>query len=160
LVKLKKMTEGDFQQFFQYSIESYAKEKTASGNWGEEEALEKSKEEFQKLLPNGKNSENNELFIIVEDGVEEKVGHIWYAAQLHNSQKEAFIYDLLVYKEHRRKGYAEKAINALEEIVKEKQIPKLSLHVFAHNKSALSLYDKIGFEPTNVIMSKQLLSAE
>jgi ribosomal protein S18 acetylase RimI-like enzyme len=35
-------------------------------------------------------------------------------------------------------------------------ISKISLHVFGHNKIAISLYQKTGYEITNVLMSKTL----
>ena len=33
----------------------------------------------------------------------------------------------------------------------------VSLHVFAHNTNAIGLYEKIGFLPTNIYMSKNLV---
>ena len=40
--------------------------------------------------------------------------------------------------------------------VKEKGFSRLGLHVFGHNKVARKLYESLGFETTNVVMSKGL----
>ena len=64
--------------------------------------------------------------------------------------------DLIVEEAHRRRGYAEEAMRLAEAIAREKGASRISLHVFAHNVGARRLYDKLGYEETNVVMSKVL----
>jgi ribosomal protein S18 acetylase RimI-like enzyme len=40
--------------------------------------------------------------------------------------------------------------------VKNKGFEQLGLHVFGHNKIARALYESLGFETTNMVMSKKL----
>jgi RimJ/RimL family protein N-acetyltransferase len=44
----------------------------------------------------------------------------------------------------------------IEDKAKELNANKIELHVFAHNKTARKLYEKIGYEVTNVIMAKKI----
>ncbi|MGQ5111067.1 GNAT family N-acetyltransferase [Bacillus halotolerans] len=61
-----------------------------------------------------------------------------------------------LYESYRGKGFAKQALNALDEMAGNMGIRKLSLHVFAHNETARRLYERAGFQETDVIMSKKL----
>ena len=67
-----------------------------------------------------------------------------------------FIYDLRIYDEYQRRGYARQAMLALETKVRELGLDTISLHVFGHNHAAKALYDQLGYEVTNINMSKKL----
>jgi ribosomal protein S18 acetylase RimI-like enzyme len=49
---------------------------------------------------------------------------------------------------------------ALEARVISMGLDVISLHVFGHNRAARSLYEKLGYETTNVYMSKKLSIGE
>ncbi len=150
------MTESEFQIYLKRSIEEYAQEHVKAGNWDSADALLKAEKEFQQLLPNGLASEKHYLFSIVDNNNDIKIGLIWFAEELQASRRSAFIYDFLIYKEYQRKGYGSQALTILEEKVKELGIETISLHVFGHNRAAIDLYQKAGFEITDLNMSKKL----
>ncbi|PFG12517.1 GNAT family N-acetyltransferase [Bacillus sp. es.036] len=154
LINLLPMSELDFNQFLDTSIDNYAKEKAAAGNWRAEEALEKSRQEFDRLLPEGRNTEGHTLYTIVVEGSEEMVGSLWVKTDWN--AKEAFIYEFNVHEEKQGNGFGTEAINVLERILMERGITGLSLHVFAHNKQAIRLYERLGFATTNINMKKIL----
>lgn len=155
MVQLVPMTEDDFQRFYERAIRNYAEEKTQAGNYSPEEALEGSRREFEELLPNGLSSKDNHLFMIVDETGGQKVGHLWFNVRQKNPPT-AFIYDVEVFQEFRRRGYAEQAFLRLEENVKELGLAKIGLHVFGHNHAARALYEKLGYEITNINMAKAL----
>ena len=64
MITLKPMAEEEFQRYCEYAIEDYAKEKVAAGNWSEDEAVNLSKIEFDRLLPKGEKTEYNYLYSI------------------------------------------------------------------------------------------------
>ena len=70
--------------------------------------------------------------------------------------KSPWIYDIELLESSRGKGYGRATMLAAELTVKEKGYSKLGLHVFGHNKVARGLYESLGFQTTNVIMSKEL----
>ncbi|WP_326182633.1 GNAT family N-acetyltransferase [Bacillus sonorensis] len=155
VLSLSPMSKKDFTAYSTYSIEHYAIEKVKAGTWTAAEAVAKAEEQIQQLLPNGTETANHHLFSIVnEQG--EVMGWAWFYADPHHPLKEAFIYDLGLYEAFRGQGNGQQALAALEEQAKRLGVKKLSLHVFAHNKTARHLYEKMNFEVTDLNMSKWL----
>jgi len=156
MVRLEKMNEFDFNIYINNAIKDYAAEKIKAGTWAQGEAENLSKETFARLLPKGIYSENQYLFSIIDDDKQIKVGYLWFQCYEKLIEKEAFVYDFIVFKEFRSKGYGTQALKSLDNVVKGLGINKISLHVFAHNKRALSLYEKTGFIATDINMSKNI----
>ncbi len=156
MVQLIPMTENEFKDYLRSSVEEYAQEHVRVGNWDPTEALQKSEREFQQLLPQGVQSKDQHLFSIVDDATGAKVGILWFAVQYKASRPYAFVYDFQIYEEFRRKGYGRQSFVELEGKVKELGLDSISLHVFGHNQPAIDLYKKVGYEVTNMHMTKKL----
>ena len=156
MVRLIPMTATDFQAYLEEDTERYAQERVRAGDWHPSEALQKSREEHQQLLPDGLATRNHYLFSIEDEALGAKVGVIWFAIDDRQLQPLAFVYDFLIYEEFRRRGYGQLALLALEAKAKEPGIDKIALQVFAHHRIARAVYEKSGFEITGVYMTKQL----
>ncbi len=154
VILLKPMSDFDFHQFLDFSIDSYAEEKVKAGNWKENEAYEKSKHEFNRLLPDGHHTTDHLLYSIIDTDSDAKVGSLWVHCKVED--KEAFIYEFAVDEDHQGKGYGTRAIQELEQILQDQGMNGLSLHVFGHNNKAIRLYERLGFETTNINMKKSL----
>src|SRR5215212_6046538 len=113
MVKLVKMLQSDFEPYFERGIHEYAADHVRNGNWTEEDALEKSKKEFQDLLPDGVNSKDQFLYSIVDEA-ENKIGLLWVQVKDH----KAFIYDFSIDESFRGKGYGKQALIAMDETLK------------------------------------------
>ncbi|MFQ3544617.1 GNAT family N-acetyltransferase [Halobacillus rhizosphaerae] len=150
-VKLVEMTSEEFQNFISFEMEHYADEHIKSGNWKPEEAMDKAKAEFETLLPDGKDTENNHLYTI-RNG-DKEVGVIWLA---QTSAEKGFIYSITIWEENQGKGFGRKAMEELETLARELGIKHLGLHVFAHNTIARDLYEKLGYKEKNIKMEKTL----
>jgi ribosomal protein S18 acetylase RimI-like enzyme len=74
----------------------------------------------------------------------------------HGGQTFAFIYDIIIFEEYRRRGYGEATMLAVEEKVREQGLNSIALHVFGHNHAAKTLYEKIGYEITDINMMKKV----
>ncbi|AOY06188.1 GNAT family N-acetyltransferase [Bacillus subtilis] len=152
---LEDMTEEEFETFRGMSVQNYAKQNTTSGTWTEKEAFEKSEQAYENMIPNGRDSSNHYFWNITNDQ-RERMGWLWlYADPLH-PQKEAFIYSFGLYEAFRGKGLAQLALQTLDEKARELGAERLALHVFAHNETAVYLYQKMGYAMTNIRMRKQL----
>ena len=81
---------------------------------------------------------------------------IWFAERIQASKPTAFICDFQIDEEFRKKGYGKQTMVALEEKVKELGIETISLHVFGHNKTAINLYQAIGYQITDMSMIKRI----
>lgn len=154
MILLQAMKEHEYTLWIQESIKEYAEEKTIAGNFQKETSLEQAENEFNQLLPDGLESKDHYLFTLIDGENQEDVGSLWINVQ--EDGIEAFIYDIKIHESKRGRGYGKEALKSLDYYAREKDISKISLHVFGHNKVALSLYQNTGFEVTNVLMSKTL----
>lgn len=85
---------------------------------------------------------NNEGSIFLCAKIKEKiVGYIGASVVLD----EAYVSDVAVSKNERRRGIGEKLLEECEKICREKGCSFLSLEVRKSNKAAISLYEKCGF---------------
>ncbi len=146
------MNKEEFQLYISGAIENYAKNKVTSGNWSEDEAINLSKKEFSRLLPKDEKSELNYLYSIFQD--QQLVGMIWIAQTSTTNPDQGYIFDFIIYEPHRGKGYGKQAMKEIEIIAKELGMNKIGLHVFGHNTVARGLYEKLGYEITNINMMK------
>jgi ribosomal protein S18 acetylase RimI-like enzyme len=148
------MTQVEFKAFLNVIVPEYASEKVKAGNWSAEEALEKSRKAHSDLLPQGLDSPKQHLYTI-EDGLIQ-VGHLWLSVDPQTFGGAGYIHDLFVAVPYRRKGIAEKAMRLLENEARRLGVSSLALHVFGYNTAARSLYEKLGYQITNVNMLKDL----
>lgn len=151
--KLIPMTQTEFAAFMERSIPEYAAEHVRAGNWLESESLEKARKEFNDLLPQGLNSGDNYLYTLY-DG-DQAVGMIWMKVKMH-PLKSGFIYDVFIEEAFRGRGHGKQLMLLLEQKAREMGLASLELHVFGSNAVARNLYESIGYETTNVSMSKKL----
>ena len=154
MTKLIPMTQTEFDAFLEHVIPEYAADNVKAGYWGEEEALEKSRSEFARLLPQGLQSENHYLYSVY-DG-DQAVGIIWMRANFDRPTKSGFIFELWIEEGFRGKGYGKQAMLLIEEKALEMGLKSLGLHVFAYNDVARSLYEKLGYEVSSLNMTKGL----
>ena len=152
----QEMSQNSFLGYKENLIRGYAQEKVKAGTWLEEESLQKAIETTERLLPQGINTPNHHMLDIVLADSNEKIGMSWLHFDNERLQKEAFIYDFFIEKDNRDKGFGTAALNALEEYVRALGAKKLSLHVFGHNERAVHLYQKVNFQITDLVMSKEL----
>lgn len=153
-IKLSRMNEEAFNQYYNIAIQEYANEHVKAGNWGEEEAFDNAKKQFAQLLPDGLETKAHVLFSIMYDN--EIIGTLWLNIQSKQHEKHGFIYDIKLDVGQRGKGYGKATMAALEEYAKSENINQISLHVFAHNERAVALYEKMGYEAKSYNMSKKL----
>ena len=156
MVRLVPMKANEYESYLAISIREYAEDKVQSGNWQPEEALEKSAQDFQKLLPAGVATKDQYLYDIEDEALGVKVGMIWLARMMQGTKPIMFIYDFRIDEPYRRRGYGEQAMRAAEEKTKALGLDTIALHVFGFNHGARALYEKLGYEITNINMAKKL----
>lgn len=152
---LRPMTEAEFAAWCDSIIPDYAAEKVKSGDWLESDALDRSRASLDELLPRGIETPDNHLFAIVDPGGE-SVGMLWFAIKERSGNRIAYVYNIAIDPRFRRQGHAERAFDALEREANRLGLKGIALHVFGHNRGARSLYEKLGFEATDITMFKPL----
>jgi len=156
MIQLKPMSEDEFREYLEWAIADYANDHIKAQNWSEEDALEKSREEYTSLLPDGVKTKNHYLYRVMDMDKRQKVGMIWLNARTDAPGPTGFIYDILIDEPFRRQGYGTQTMLAVEEKARGLGLKSIGLHVFGHNRIAIKFYDKVGYQITNLIMKKDI----
>lgn len=151
MVKLEPIQQKDFEIFLERGIREYADDHIRNGNWSPEGALEKSRKEFEQLLPDGIKSQHQYLYSIIDED-SSKIGVLWVQIK----DQKAFIYDFIIDESFRGKGYGKQALVTLDEKLKSMDVQSVGLHVFGDNVTAQELYKKMGYQITGIHMKKVL----
>lgn len=157
MVKFVAMDEDDFQAWKTMAVADYFADRVRAGN-DTPDSPDRSRIEFESLLPYGRLTPNNHIYSIVDENDDNhKVGIMWYAVEGHNFPSDTvFLYDIWINESKRGKGYGRAALLLLEERARELGKKRIALHVFAHNERARRLYEELGYKPTNIMMTKDL----
>src|ERR1700675_1204737 len=107
-IDLVLMTQEQFDAWLPGTIEGYAKEHVATGRWSKDEAIEKSRQEHEKLLPQGVGTPEHYLWFIVRSSDRQKVGLLWVNI-VTAPTRHAFIFTIEIVEPFRRPGYATRA---------------------------------------------------
>jgi GNAT superfamily N-acetyltransferase len=140
-LRLRTMTPEAFDAFRVNLVGDYADELHAAG-MTREGADERSRTQTAELIPEGLDSPGQEFFNAWVDDV--AVGHLW----LSTERPMAFVYDIVVRDDQRRRGYGRAIMNAGALWSREHGHSSLGLNVFAHNAGARALYDSLGYVVT------------
>ena len=155
-IKLQPITESEYPAWFERSVADYAKDKIQAKQWGEEGAIERARKDTERFLQEGISTPNHSINHIVDINSDEKVGSLWWCKTERFGRKIAYIFDVYIEEQHRRKGYATSTLKHLEWVAIQENMDACSLHVFAFNKGAHKLYEKLGYEPTSITMTREL----
>ncbi|MGI0054199.1 MAG: GNAT family N-acetyltransferase [Thermoplasmata archaeon] len=154
-VRLTPLSHEGFEEYITSEIREYALSHVRDGRWSESEALERSEREVRGLIPQGLETPDHYFFRIENDHGND-VGRVWLARRHEEGVPYAFVYDLVIFPDHRRQGYGEAAMLELEPIARGLEVARVALHVFGDNANAIRLYEKLGYATTNRMMSKPL----
>jgi ribosomal protein S18 acetylase RimI-like enzyme len=150
------MSEEAYADYLDAATAGYAEDNVASGRWPAEGALERARADFAESLPHGLHTPDNYLYEIRATETGPTVGVLWFAVQEKNGLRVAFVYDIEVKREFRRRGHATAAFIQMESLVRDLGLTGIGLHVFGRNTTAQDLYRKLGYDITGVNMLKKL----
>ena len=148
------MTDAEFAALRARVVHDQAVEKVAAGEWPRADAEALANEQTDALLPDGKSTDG--MFIVMADA--DGVGPVGYAwLELRGADvASARIYDLAIDEEHRGKGYGRALLNGLEQVARDQGLESITLNVAAGNDYARQIYERAGYQPTAIRMSRRL----
>jgi len=141
-IRFREMSDDEFEKFAEWDILDYSQDLIKSGICNEENAFESAKKSFNELLPQGKYTKDNFIYVVVNSD-NKSVGFIWYQKY---KEDIAFICDFLIVEKFRKQGYGKKTLLLVEKEAKEKGLNKILLNVFRYNKPAFSLYKSLEYK--------------
>ena len=159
-ISFRKINREEFEIYKKWSIKNYAENLIKSGD--EKfffKAKRATKAEFKDVFPNGAETENNFLYIVLSEKGE-GIGVIGYQKSLFE-ENAAFVIENVIKEEFRGKGYGKSALVKLQEDAKKNGYAKMVLNAFKHSKISLGMYERNGFKTVedyggSVIMEKML----
>lgn len=153
-MKLVSMTENEYSHWAPRSRQCYAEDKMRANGYTKEEATKIAEADFNRLLPDGFESKDNYLFTMKDE--DKIIGYLWFMIRGAETNRKAFIADIIVEEEFRGQGYGRKAMKLLEEEVCKLGLKEIGLHVFGFNETAIALYSSLGYQTTDLVMAKKL----
>jgi hypothetical protein len=84
--------------------QNYAEENVSAGYWHESEAMKRSYEAHQKLLPQGLMTEGHRLYMARDALSKEAVGYIWIGIEKNMAIPSGFIFAVFIYEKFRGRG--------------------------------------------------------
>ncbi len=150
------MSHAEYEAFKAQTIRQYAEENIKAGYWLSSEALARSIEAHQKLLPKGVSTEGQHLLTARDAHSRIAVGYIWLSVEKNASIPSGFIFALLIHEQFRGRGYGTKMMKATETKAAELGLKRLMLHVFAQNRVAIHLYEEAGYRTTSLNMMREI----
>ncbi|MHC4451637.1 MAG: GNAT family N-acetyltransferase [Planctomycetota bacterium] len=103
------------------------------------DALAKTRKQLDSILPEGAATPGHDFFDLEAD---ELVGSLWVTER----DGDLFIYDIMIDETQRGRGRGTAAMQAVEELARERGCAGIGLSVFAHNEGAIRLYERLGYE--------------
>lgn len=153
-MKLQEMNENDFQVFLSVTKKEESFQRSISLGTPIEQIALKVDEELNRMIPEGIKTPNHFFKTLVDDQ-DKMIGYLWFGIKNQFGKNRVFIFDIHVFNEYRGKGHGKFMLKLLEQEVKDMGIDEIGLHVLGHNKKAINLYQSIGFEVTNLYMTKR-----
>lgn len=157
--ELVAMSQAYYESYVAQSWCDYAEENVATGRWPLAGAVERAQAEYDALLPQGLDTADQRLFEI-RDGEGQTVGGLWFALRGSDEGRSGFVFDITILPHARRLGHGQRAFELLEPLARDLGLASIGLNVFANNPAALALYRRLGYEVTNIAMSKRLTPRE
>lgn len=142
-VDVSPMSAERYPSFAAASEAGFASELAASGRLTPEEATTESHRQFEQELPEGLDTPGQKLFTASVDGAE--VGILWLAIRERDGHPHAFILDIEVAEDQRRRGYGRALMHAAEREARRSGADSIGLHVFGFNQGAVDLYEQLGY---------------
>lgn len=124
----------------------------------EELARERVAHGTAKYLPDGLETAGHHL-LTAENARGEAVGNAWVGpdpSQAAGTAQSAWLYDLNVFADHRRRGYGTAILAAIEKLIAAEGHSTLGLNVVGDNAAAIALYERSGYGVASMVMRKQV----
>lgn len=152
-IKLRQMSDEEFKRYLPTNMDDYARSRVMTDFETLEEAKKNSQAQLDELLPQGMETHGHHFFCIC-DQEGRNVGYAWL--KVDSKKRIAWLYDIVIQSERRRKGYGRYAMQELMSKAKELGARVFWLNVMGHNQPAQKLYQSLGMNTAAIHMNMLL----
>lgn len=156
MITLIPLEAAEFAAFSEVASNNYAKDNVANGRWNASDAPTLAKEETKRLLPEGEKTADNYLFMLRDTQLNAEVGYLWYGTLVRGTKKIAFLNQIYIHGQFRRRGYGRQAMLEFEKEALNSGHNTLALNVSSVNVDARRLYEATGYSASSLMMLKDL----
>jgi RimJ/RimL family protein N-acetyltransferase len=153
-IRFIELNDGPYREYRKDLVRDYAADKVRAGAWSQAEAESRAARDVDGLLPEGPATQGHFLYSVSDDSTGAEVGIVWFALRDSGVGRSVWIYDIIINENFRRKGYASRTLELVEDRARELGAKRVELHVFGHNHGARGLYEKMGYRETSIAMAK------
>ncbi|HEX6799905.1 MAG TPA: GNAT family N-acetyltransferase [Ktedonobacterales bacterium] len=155
MVTLRPMTEDEFAALKAELYTSYPEERARAtgGGVATEEEIEAGRRQVDELMAEGLQSTAHHYWKIVAPEVG-AVGVLW--VMVDDAKHRAFIYFISTDAAYRGRGYGQQALEALEAAMRPLGVTQIALNVWGDNHVARRLYERVGYQPQAIYMTKDV----
>ncbi|MGH9170142.1 MAG: GNAT family N-acetyltransferase [Acidimicrobiales bacterium] len=150
---LRPLTDEEMATWLANLRDAYIADRMETGE-SVEEATRITDAQLGSLLPGGHPAPGNLLSRVCVD--EGPVGWLWIGPRTPDAPKAFWVWDVVIDKEHRGKGFGKAAMLLAEEQAAAAGAVDLGLNVFGSNAVARHLYESLDYEVMAVQMRKPL----
>lgn len=147
------MRPDEWESFETQAMTGYARTLATPDGSTSTAARKRAEAEHAVLLPDGINSRNH-FFYVIEAPGGQRLGTIWFAEQVEDATRYAYLYNIEVDEAARGAGVGEAAMLALEAEARARGLAWIDLNVAGPNEIARGLYRKLAYQETFVRMRK------
>ena len=155
-IRLELMCEDEYRTYRDAAVRGYAEDKQRSGDWASRDALTLSLQAFHRFAPAGLRTPDQHFFTVHDAATGAKVGWLWFQVRDDGVYRSAYLCDLVIFEECRRRGYGTACLGELDARARDLGVGRVGLHVFGHNTGAVELYGRCGYKVTVHAMAKDL----
>ena len=159
-VRFVELEDGQYREYRKNLVRHYAADKVRAGAWSQAEAEGRAVRDVDGLLPEGPATQGHLLYSVRDDSMGAEVGTVWFALRDSSVGRSVWIYDIIIHEDFRRKGYASRTLDLVEERARDLGAKSVELHVFGHNRGAQALYEKLGYNIMSITMAKPVHTAQ
>ena len=91
-MRLRPMTQPEYEAWLEDDIKGYAQDKINAGTWLPEEAMERSAESLHSLLPEGLATRDQYLYTMEDEATGRGVGMIWLGKMVRDDPTLPLLY--------------------------------------------------------------------
>ena len=155
-MRLEPLTAAEFDVWSVHSVEGFVQQQVASGLQPEAEARREAARVFVELLPDGVASEHHHFLRVVDPDGGDSLGHLWLRVRPQPTEVEGYVFDVELLPAARGRGLGRATMLATHDVARSLGATVMRLNVFGHNRTAMALYESLGYAVTAASMHRRL----